>query len=95
MQQAFSSVKACSKVKVWTEAAEVFAGGVKAVQEHAGRMAVYEKMVNEDLNTMGVLLGVEDIDPFLQVPIGYREKVFNRCNRFVLRKYEEPEPSEE
>ena len=89
------SVKDGAIIIPWTEAAEVFEKGLEVAQKIVGKLEVYEKMINEDLTTMGNLLGVADLDPFLQVPIKDREKVFSRCNRFQLHKLGEPEPSEE
>ena len=94
-KKALSSVTDCSKMNVWTEAAEVFVGGVESVQKHTARMKKYEQMINNDLKTMGLLLGVKDGNTFKQLPLADREKVFDKCNRFRLHKSEDPEAAEE
>ena len=94
-KKAWIRVRECSKMKDWKEGKELFLEGIGGAVKNMARMTAYEQMINDDLRMMGTLLGVVDIDPFLQVPIGHREKVFNQCNRFRLHKSEDPESAEE
>lgn len=94
-RKAMGGVIDCSKLKESTDAAELFQGAVMNTLKHMSRMDVYEKMINNDLKTMGNLLGIENPDPFLQLPLKDREKVFDQCNRFRLHKSEDPQPSED
>ena len=93
--KAVSSVKHCSNMKDYKEAVEEFVEGLEVVQKFKGRKEAYEQMIDDDLERMGELLGVADLDPFLQLPYKDREKVFDGCNRFRLHKSEVPQASED